>query len=139
MTYLINVKGILVGISVQQSVHLRGVVDLNLGNPGLALRIFVDGLGLVVQKRVTLQYLAGNGGEDVRGGLDRLYGSDGLTCAEFDVRGGELDEDDITEGLGGVFGDSNLGYMGRNLQSVSLVACLLVSSVVVRHDNAMGK
>lgn len=108
LNHLLNINGLLVGLRVQQPFKLRSIVDLDLCNPGITLRALVDGLGLVIQEGVTLQHLSGHRGEDIGSGLDRFHSSDGLACADFQVRLGQLNEDDIAKGVGGVLGDTNL-------------------------------
>lgn len=103
------IDGLVVGGLIQQSLELSGVGNLNLGNPSLTLGAGVDGLGVVLQNGVAADDLAGHGGEDVRSGLDGLNGTDGLTGADLEVGLGELDEDNVTEGVGGVLGDTDLG------------------------------
>ena len=135
LTILLNINGLLVGLRIQQPLKLRSIVDLDLRDPGITLRAVIDGLGLVIQEGVTLQHLSGHRGEDIGSGLDRFHSSDGLACADFQVRLGQLNEDDIAKGVGGVLGDSNLSCsIGIECQYGLLEAEVRGG----RHDNAMG-
>lgn len=136
-------KGTLFGINrclvcslVQETLQLRGVVNLKLRDPGGALGILVDSLGLVFQECVSLHDLSAHGREHIRGRLDGLHGPNGLASADFRVRSGELDKDDIAQRVSSVVRDSNLGCMAR-----TKAAKLVVSSLPhegFRHGNTMG-
>lgn len=107
------IDGLLVSSLIQQSVQNSRVRDLDLRDPAFALRAGVDGLGVVLKNRVAADDLARHGGEHVRSGLDRLDGTDGLTSSDFKLGLGELNEDDVAEGVGGVLGDTDLGCCAR--------------------------
>lgn len=103
------IDGLVVGGLIQQSLELSGVGNLNLGNPSLTLGAGVDGLSVVLQDLVAADHLAGDGGEHIGGGLDGLDGTDGLTSTNLEVSLGELNEDDVAQGVSGVLGDTDLG------------------------------
>lgn len=103
------IDGLVVGGLIQQSLELSSIGNLNLSDPALALGAGVDSLCVVLQNVVAADNLAGHGGEDVRSGLDGLDGTDGLAGADLKVGFGELNEDNVTQGVGGVFGDTDLG------------------------------
>ena len=87
------------------------LVQHDLGNPAAAGRVvlgdLVDGAGLLLEAAVDVGDLARNGGVDVGGRLDGLDGANGIACTNFLALLGELDVDDVTQGLGGVLGDAN--------------------------------
>lgn len=107
------VDGLLVGSLIQQSIQLGGVRDLDLSNPALTLGALVDGLCLVLQNRVTADNLASNWGQHVGSRLDGLDGTDGLASTNLEVGLGELDEDNVTQRVGSVVGDTDLGCRTR--------------------------
>jgi hypothetical protein len=80
--------------------------NTNLSNPRLALGILVDVARLGLEIRVDLGHGAGDGCQDVRGGLDRLDGANCVALADLEINLGQFDVDDVAEGLGGVFGDA---------------------------------
>src|SRR3954453_10849244 len=53
----------LVRLGVQQAVQLLGVADGDLDHPALVIRVLVDVFGRIRQRRVDLDHLAGDGGE----------------------------------------------------------------------------
>lgn len=116
-TYLVvlTTDRLLVGSLVHQGIQLSGIGDLDLSDPGLTLGALVDELSLVLEGGVALQHGARDGGQDVRGGLDGLDGTDGLAGCDLHVGAGELHVDDVAQGLGGVFGDSDLGCWGEKV------------------------
>lgn len=81
----------------------RLAANLNLRNPAVALGILVQSTGLLLQLAVDLSDSAANGAEDVGCRLDRLYSANGITGGSFEADLGQLDVDDIAEGLRGVF------------------------------------
>lgn len=96
-----------VRLLIQQTLQFTGIINLNLGNPSITLRTFVDGLGLVAQHGITINHFSGDGGQNIRGRFYGFDGTDGLAGCDFEVCGGKLDVDDVTEGFGGVFGDAD--------------------------------
>lgn len=106
---MVTLKSREVGLLAQESLDLSSIANLNLSNPSILLGAGVDGLGVVLQNGVTLDDLAGDGGEDIGSRLDGLDSTDGLTGGDLEVGLWELNEDDVTEGVGGVFGDTDLG------------------------------
>lgn len=114
------VKGLVVGSLVQQSIERSSVSDLDLGDPALLLRAGVDGLGVVLENGVTTDDLASNGGEHIGSRLDGLDGADRLTGANLEVGLGKLNEDDVTQGVSGVLGDTDLGCRGMLIMGSSM-------------------
>lgn len=102
-----------------QRLQLRSVIDLNLGDPGIALSALVDELSLVLQSGVTRDNLPSDRREHVRSRLNRLDSTDRLAGADLATRLGELDEDDVAEGVGSVLRDTNLSWWWSELVSVS--------------------
>lgn len=109
---LLLINGRLVGGLIKQAIGLGGIADLNLSDPGITLGALVDELRLVFEDNIWLHDRAGDGREDVRGRLDGLHGTDGLAGAHFEAGLGELNEHNITKGLGGVFCDADLSCRG---------------------------
>lgn len=114
-----------VRLLIQQTLQFTGIINLNLGNPSITLRTFVDGLGLVTQHGITINHFSGDGGQHIR---CRFYGFDGtdrLAGCNFEVCGGKFDVDDVTEGFGGVFGDADCCYEdGRSDSEGNNILCL---------------
>jgi len=104
---------LLVGLGVHQLLEVGNarLVDLDLGDPAAAVRVvlgdLVDGAGLLLEQHVGRGDAAADGGVDVGGALDRLDGADGVAGLDLLALLGELDEDDVAEGLGGVLADAN--------------------------------
>lgn len=103
------VESLVVGSLVQQSIESSSIGNLDLSNPALLLGAGVDGLGIVLENGVTTDDLASNGGQHIGSRLDRLDGADGLTGTNLEVGLGELNEDNVTQRVGGVLGDTDLG------------------------------
>lgn len=103
------VDGLVVGSLVQQSIQRSGVSDLDLRDPALTLRAGVDGLGVVLENGVTTDDLARNGGQYIGSRLDGLDSANGLTGTDLEVFLRELNEDDVTQRVSGVLGDTDLG------------------------------
>ncbi len=103
------VESLVVGSLVQQSLQRSGVSDLDLGDPALTLRAGVDGLGVVLENGVTTDDLASNGGQHIGSRLDGLDSANGLTGTDLEVYLRELNEDDVTQSVCGVLGDTDLG------------------------------
>lgn len=103
----------LVGLGVHEALEVLDalLVDLHAGQPAAAVRVvlghLVDGTGLLLEVNVDLDDLAADGGVDIGGALDRLDGANGVALGDGRALLGELDEDDVTEGLGGVLGDAD--------------------------------
>lgn len=91
-------------LPIQQPLQLLDIAQLNLRQPPVALWTLVDGARCVFQHAVGFDDLSGNGGHDVGGGFDGLDGAHGVAFGYGEVEGGELDEDDVAEGGGGVGG-----------------------------------
>jgi hypothetical protein len=85
------------------------VRDAELDDPAVAVGVFVDLLGAVIEGLVDLDDLAADRGVDVRDGLDGLDGAEGVSGVEGGARFGELDEDDVAELILGVVGDADGG------------------------------
>jgi len=111
------IDGLVVGGLIQQTLKLSGIGKFKLGDPALTLRAGVDDLSFILQSGVAADDLASHGGEDVRSRLDGLNSTDGLAGADLKVGLGDLNEDNISQGAGGVLGDTDLGCRG----SVSLL------------------
>jgi hypothetical protein len=107
------IDGFVVGGLIQQVLELSNVGNLNFSNPALTLGAGVDSLNVILQNGVAADDLASHGGEDVRSRLDGLDGTDSLAGTDLKVGFGELDEDNVAQGLGGVLGDTDLGCGGR--------------------------
>lgn len=107
----LSINGLLVGSFVEEGIELSNISDLDLGDPTLTLGALVDGLSLVLEDAVAGNDLTGDGGKDIGSRLDRLNGSDGLTGRDIEALLGKLDVDDITQRVGGVVSDTDLGYM----------------------------
>ena len=107
---LLLTNGLLVGLSIKQVVKLCGVCDLDLSNPGITLGALVDELGIVLQDCVTLDHRAGDRTVDVGSRLDRLHSSNGFAGGDLGVDLRKLNEHNVSQGLGGVLCDSDLGY-----------------------------
>ena len=118
------VESLVVGSFVQKSIERSSVSDLDLSNPALLLGAGVDGLGIVLENGVTTDDLASNGGQHIGGRLDRLDGTNGLTGTDLEVGLGELNEDNVTQRVGGVIGDTDLG-------------CNFVLVIVVVHESPL--
>lgn len=106
---MVTLKSREVGLLAHESLELSSIADLNLSNPSVLLGAGVDSLSVVLQDGVTLDDLAGDRGEDIGSRLDGLDSTDGLTSGDLEVSLGELNEDDVTEGVGGVLGDTDFG------------------------------
>lgn len=104
------VESLVVGRLVQKSIERSSVSDLDLSNPTLLLGAGVDGLGVVLEDGVTADDLASNGGQHIGSRLDRLDGTDGLTGTDLEVGLGKLNKNNVTQRVGGVLGDTDLGY-----------------------------
>lgn len=106
------VEGLVVGSLIQQSIQRGRVLNLDLSDPALLLRAGVDGLGVVLQNGVTTDDGASDGGQHIGSRLDRLDSADGLTGTDLEVGLGKLNEDNVTERVSGVLGDTDLGCKG---------------------------
>jgi hypothetical protein len=109
-TVYLSIDGLLVGSLIKELFELCSIGNLNFSNPALTLGALVDGLSLILENAVTADDLAGDRREDIGSGLDGLDSSDGLTSRDLKVFLGELDVDNITQGVGGVIGDADLGW-----------------------------
>lgn len=87
------------------------LVDLDLCDPAAAVGVvfghLVDGAGLLLEAEVDLGDLAADGRVDVGGALDGLDGADGVALGDLRALLGELDVDDVAQGVGGVLGDAD--------------------------------
>src|SRR6478609_7016725 len=99
----------LVGGGIQQFRDVRGVGDLELENPALAVGICVDQRGIGLDLRVHFHDLTADGGVDVAGGLHGFH--DGGWIADIDgaAHGGEFDENHVGEFFLGVIGNAHGG------------------------------
>ena len=88
---------LLVGSGIEQLIDLRGVGELDLDQPTLAVRVLVDLLGRVRERLVDCGDLAGEWGDHVRDGLDRLDLGIGLVLGDLIAGLGRLIEDDLAE------------------------------------------
>lgn len=109
----LSIDDLLVGSLIKQRIKLSNISDLNLSNPALTLGTLVDGLSLILEDAVCLDDLAGDRGEDVGSRFDGLDSADGLAGDDLEVDLGKLNVDDITQGVGGVVGDTDLGCRER--------------------------
>lgn len=106
-TPLLLINKPLIPLSIIQPLNLTLILNLNLRNPRIALRRLINELRLVLKDRVALNHGARDRAQHVRRRLDGLDGSDGLAGADFEPGLGELDVDDVAEGVGGVFSYAN--------------------------------
>lgn len=90
-----------------QRLDLRRRRYLDLSQPALSFRALVDNRRLILQHVVRLNHRPADRSHDVGCGFDRFYGANGFAGGDFEVRGGEFDEDDVAEGFGCVFGDAD--------------------------------
>lgn len=102
-------NGLEVGGLIQKTLNLRDVANLDLSNPSLTFGAGVDGLSVVLQDAVTADNSASDRRENIGSRLDGLDSTDGLASRDLEVLLGELNENDVTEGVGGVLGDTDLG------------------------------
>lgn len=109
---LLLINGGLVGGLIKQAIGLGGIADLNLSDPGITLGALVDELRFIFKDSIWLHNLARDGGEDVRGRLDRFHGTHGLAGAHFETGLGELNEHNITKGICSVLCDADLSCIG---------------------------
>ena len=103
------VESLVVGSLIQQSIQRNRVLNLDLGDPALLLRAGVDGLGVVLQNGVTTDDGTSDGRQHIGSRLDRLDSADGLTGTDLEVGLGKLNEDNVTQRVSGVLGDTDLG------------------------------
>ena len=96
----------LVGGGVQQLLLVGDA--LHLHQPG-AVGVGVDGLGGVQQVLVDRLHRAGDGAVDVGDGLHRLHISQGLAAGEGVPHLGQVDKDQVPQGVLGVVGEAHLG------------------------------
>jgi hypothetical protein len=101
--------GGLVGSLIKKGIELSNISDLDLSNPTIFLGALVDSLSLVFEDIVTSNDLTGDRREDIGSRLDGLDSTDGLTGSNLETFLGKLDVDDITQGVGSVVGDTDLG------------------------------
>lgn len=91
-------------LSIRNIIHqlpqLRPILNLDPRNPPLTLRPVVNSARLLLQKLIRPYDLPRHGCHDIRCGLDRLHRADGVAGADFEVEGGEFDEDDVAEVFG---------------------------------------
>lgn len=114
------VKSLVVGSLVQQGVERSGVRDLDLSDPALLLGAGVDGLGVVLENGVTTDDLPSNGGEHIGSRLYGLDGADRLTGTNLEVGLRKLNEDNVTQRVSGVLGDTDLGCRGMLITESSM-------------------
>ena len=100
---------LLVGRSIKKSLKVINVGKLDLGDPALALRVFVEEGGVGSKSRVGLDNLHVGRGVDIAHRLDTLNNAGGLTLLLGSTDGGELDVDKVTECLLGIVADAELG------------------------------
>src|SRR5262245_48889050 len=96
-----------VGRLVHQAVELGGIANLDLEEPGLALRILIDERRLGGGLRVDLDHLAGNGGKHIAGGLDAFHHSHRIALLGLATGLRHLHEDDVAQLRLGVLGDAD--------------------------------
>lgn len=94
----------LISLPIHQRIQLLNILQLDLSQPALALRSFVDQTRLLLQHAVRLGDYAADGRHDVAGGLDALDCADAVAGVDFEVGSGEFDEDDVAESVGCVGG-----------------------------------
>src|SRR5690606_35300282 len=85
------------------------VVDAELDEPPRAVGVFVDEFGLVDDGVVRLADGAAHGGEEFTDRLGRLDLTHHLAGLNGAAGLGQFDVDDVTELVGGEFGDSDRG------------------------------
>lgn len=99
---------LLVGLLVHELLEIGNALvgNLDLGDPAAAGRVvlgnLVDGGRAFLEGQVASNDLAADGGVDVGGRLDGLDGAKGIASVDLLALLGELDEDDVAEGLGSV-------------------------------------
>lgn len=117
---ILGKRGVLLG--AHEPLGLRLVDAVHLDEPAaLALGVLAQVLGLVGEPGLDGGDGAGDGGDEVRGGLDGLDGAEGLAGRQRVADGGQLDVDDLAEGLGGVAGDADLGLARGGVDVYPLV------------------
>src|SRR3569832_2956464 len=70
----------LIHVGIEQRVDIARVVGADAHHPALAVRVFVDDLGVVAQGLVDRHHLARHGAVDVGGGLHRFFFCVFLSC-----------------------------------------------------------
>src|SRR5215831_20159411 len=99
-------SGFLVGVSIEEFLHVGGVVGLHAEHPG-GERVGVDLLGRIAQRGVGGDHLARERRIDVGGGLHRLHHAHGLAGLHLAANRGRLHEHDVAELLLRVVGDAD--------------------------------
>lgn len=102
----------------------------NACNPGLALRISVDIAWLLPERLVDLLDGSSDGRQDVRGRFDRLDGANGIAGCDGGGDFGQLNVDDVAEGLGSVGGDAEGAWGGR--MEISRGLCIMQGERIAR-------
>jgi hypothetical protein len=96
-----------VGVSVEQLIQLGAVACLHEKDPAVAIGVFVNGFGLVVEGFVDLDNFAGNRGLNVRSGLDRFDHSRTVTGFHCRTDLGKFNVNQVAELALRVVGDAN--------------------------------
>eukprot|EP01106_Pelomyxa_sp_JSP_P018300 TRINITY_DN823_c0_g1_i2.p1 TRINITY_DN823_c0_g1~~TRINITY_DN823_c0_g1_i2.p1 ORF type:complete len:161 (+),score=66.47 TRINITY_DN823_c0_g1_i2:53-535(+) len=91
----------------QQLLKLVQLRQLELGEPALALGVLVDEGGVALQLRVDLGDFTRHGRVDVANSLDALDDTCRPLGLEGGADGGELDENEVAEGVLRVVGDAH--------------------------------
>src|SRR6185312_462086 len=118
---------LLVGLGVHQAVHVLGVGDLELHEPG-AIGILVDHLGGVVQGFVAFRHFARDGAVDVGCRLHRLHHRETLASLEAAAFLRRFHEHEVAERRLGVVGDADGGdAVGAELHPLMALGVLQVS------------
>ena len=99
---MLGVRGL-----VHERVHLARVAHLDLDEPAVLERRRVDEVRRVLERAVDLDDLARDRRVDVRRGLDRLDGPEGLALLDLVADLGQVDEDDVAERVRRVVRDAD--------------------------------
>ena len=118
-----------IGIGVHEGLEVLQALlsELNFGDPaatmGIVLGNLVDRARLLLEQQVDLSDLAGHRRVDVGGALHRLDSANGVTGLNLEALLGQLDVDNIAEGLSSVFADTNdAGFLvGRDVNPLVLL------------------
>jgi len=118
-----------IGIGVHEGLKVLQALlsELDLGDPaatmGIVLRYLVDRARLLLEQQVDLSDLAGHRGVDVSSALHRLNGANGIAGLDLEALLGQLDIDNIAEGLSSVLADTDDAslFVGRDVNPLVLL------------------
>jgi len=92
---------------VEQGTGFGGVAELHLDQPARAVRIGVNGFGLVPQYRIRFHDIAARRSIDFADGFHGFDGAKNLPGSDFRPSRGQLDEHDIAQFVLRVIGDAD--------------------------------